>query len=492
MSATASLRVRRLGDAPPPEGRSFVLYWMVASRRLEWNFALDRAVEHARASGLPLVILEALRVGYPWASPRHHAFALQGMAEHARMLVGSPVAYYPYVEPSPGAGKGLLETLSRHAAWVVTDDFPAFFLPRMVASAARRVAAPLEAVDSNGILPLRAAPKAFTAAYHFRRFLQKRLGDHLMERPQADPLNALKLPTASIPADILRRWPAADTALLSCAPGAMASLPLEGTTAPVSAEGGSRAARSRLDAFLSDGLGAYVDERNHPDADVASGLSPYLHWGHISAHEILARVAEAESWTPARLSDVADGRRAGWWGMSEGAEAFLDQLVTWRELGFVHCHHHPDHHRYETLPAWARETLEAHAGDPRPHVYSLDAFDGAETHDPLWNAAQRQLRDEGIIHNYLRMLWGKKILEWTEHPRRALEVMVELNNRYALDGRDPNSYSGIFWCLGRFDRGWPERPVFGKVRSMTSASTRRKVRLGDYLARWGEGRQSLL
>ena len=272
----------------------------------------------------------------------------------------------------------------------------------------------------------------------------------------------------------------------------MASLPLDGTTPPVSAEGGSRAARSRLDAFLSGGLGAYVDERNHPDADVASGLSPYLHWGHISAHEILARVAEAESWTPNRLSDVADSRRAGWWGMSEGAEAFLDQLVTWRELGFVYCHHHPDYHRYETLPAWARETLEAHAADPRPHVYSLDEFDGAETHDPLWNAAQRQLRDEGIIHNYLRMLWGKKILEWTEHPRRALEVMVELNNRYALDGRDPNSYSGIFWCLGRFDRGWPERPVFGKVRSMTSASTRRKVRLGDYLARWGGGQQSLL
>ena len=136
--------------------------------------------------------------------------------------------------------------------------------------------------------------------------------------------------------------------------------------------------------------------------------------------------------------------------------------------------------------SWARDTMEEHAADPRDPLYTYEEFRDARTHDELWNAAQRELRSDGVIHNYLRMLWGKKILEWSAHPREALRIMVDLNNRYALDGRDPNSYSGIFWVLGRFDRGWPERPIFGKIRSMTSASTRRKVRLDGYLARWGD------
>jgi deoxyribodipyrimidine photo-lyase len=172
--------------------------------------------------------------------------------------------------------------------------------------------------------------------------------------------------------------------------------------------------------------------------------------------------------------------------MSPSAEAFLDQLVTWRELGFLFATYEPEYERYESLPEWARATLEDHASDPRPDVYTLEQLAAAATGDALWNAAQRQLTHDGVIHNYLRMLWGKRIIEWTAHPREALHVMVELNNRYALDGRDPNSYSGIFWVLGRFDRGWPERPIFGKVRSMSSTATRRKVCVERYLERWGE------
>ena len=172
--------------------------------------------------------------------------------------------------------------------------------------------------------------------------------------------------------------------------------------------------------------------------------------------------------------------------MSAGAEAFLDQLITWRELGYNMCFLRDDYDRYESLPGWARNTLEQHAPDIRPHVYSPEEFEAACTHDPLWNAAQTQLLREGRIHNYLRMLWGKKILHWSESPRAALTVMLELNNRYALDGRNPNSYSGIFWVLGRYDRPWgPERPVFGKVRYMTSRNTLRKLRLKDYLKTYG-------
>jgi deoxyribodipyrimidine photo-lyase len=171
--------------------------------------------------------------------------------------------------------------------------------------------------------------------------------------------------------------------------------------------------------------------------------------------------------------------------MSASAEAFLDQIVTWRELGFNLCWQRSDYDRYDSLPDWARRTLAAHARDRREHVYTLEQFEAAATHDPLWNAAQRQLVREGRIHNYLRMLWGKKILQWTPGPEAALAVMLELNDKYAVDGRDPNSCSGIFWVLGRYDRAWgPERPVFGTVRYMSSENTARKVRVKEYVKAW--------
>jgi deoxyribodipyrimidine photo-lyase len=209
-----------------------------------------------------------------------------------------------------------------------------------------------------------------------------------------------------------------------------------------------------------------------------------LHFGHIAAHEIVAKILRHEGWSPSRLAKTATGAKDGWWGVSPSAEAFLDQVVTWRELGFNMAARRPDSEQFESLPPWASTTLEAHASDRRPYTYTVDQFREAATHDPLWNAAQRQLLTEGRLHNYLRMLWGKKILEWTASPREALDVMIELNNRFALDGRDPNSYSGIFWVLGRYDRPWPERPIFGQVRYMTSESTARKLRVKAYLRRY--------
>jgi len=187
------------------------------------------------------------------------------------------------------------------------------------------------------------------------------------------------------------------------------------------------------------------------------------------------------------LSTRVDGKREGWWGMGPAAEAFLDQLVTWRELGFNLCALHPAPHSYEALPAWAGQTLDKHAADPRTPLYSRAQLEAAETHDALWNAAQTELAREGRIHNYLRMLWGKKILEWTSSPREALDVMIDLNNKFALDSRDPNSYTGILWTLGRYDRPWaPERPVFGTIRYMSSANTARKYRVQDYVRHYSK------
>ncbi|MEO6707950.1 MAG: deoxyribodipyrimidine photolyase [Planctomycetota bacterium] len=480
-------RIRRLDSLPLRAEGEFILYWMTAARRTRWNFALERAVELARDLRKPLVVLEALRVDYPYASDRLHRFVLDGMRANEQAFAGKKVLYHAYVEPAVGAGKGLLQALARDACAVVTDNYPCFFLPAMLARARRDVRVRFEAIDSNGLLPIRAAGRAFARAHDFRRFAQRELAPHLEQPPHPDPLSRVDLPRlANLPASITRHWPQAEAKLLAGSAAALASLPIDHSVAPTDLEGGASAGARVLRRFVREGLGRYAEERNDPDSEGTSGLSPYLHFGHVSAHQILESVASHEGWSLGEISDSTTGKRAGWWRMSAPAEAFLDQLVTWRELGFNACVHVSGYDRYDSLPNWARVTLAQHAGDKRPQSYALARFERAETHDELWNAAQNQLRRQGLIHSYLRMLWGKKILHWSRSPRAALSTMIELNDKYALDGRDPNSYSGILWILGKYDRAWgPERPIFGKVRYMTSESTRRKLHVEEYLRRWG-------
>lgn len=482
---TPALRVHDCNGAPTDPDGEYVLYWMTAARRLTWNHALDRAVDHAIELGKPLIVLEALRVGYRWASDRLHRFILDGMADNAVEAADTPALYFPYVETTAGEGSGLLEALAERACVVVTDDYPCFFIPRMLAATAPRLKVRTESVDSNGLLPMAVADHAYPTAYAFRRFLHKTLPDHLGEMPSAEPLRRPGLPQAkSLPPEIASKWPQADAATL--AGNSLDRLPIDHTVAALDQRGGARAAAVALDTFTGERLARYATTRNAPEEEVTSGLSPYLHFGHISSHEIFARIAHEEGWSPSRLAERPSGKRAGWWGMSETAEAFLDQIVTWREVGFNMCRHRQDYDRFDSLPDWALATLAKHEADKREHVYTFDEIDGARTHDALWNAAQTQLVREGRIHNYLRMLWGKKVLEWSATPAEALETLLELNNRYALDGRDPNSYSGIFWCFGRYDRAWgPERPIFGTVRFMSSDNTARKFKVRRYLEIYG-------
>ena len=481
------IRVTARNDAPLRPERRHVLYWMVASRRTRFNFGLERAVDAAVELGRPLAVLEGLRAGHRWASDRLHRFVLDGMADNARRFEAAGIRYLAYVEPEPGAGRGLLEALAREACLVVADDFPSYMLPRMVAAAARRLDVRLEAVDGNGLLPMREADRTFPTAYAFRRHLQRSLPDHFAAFPEPDPLVRRDLPRgARIGPEIVARWPSA---------GALDSLPIDHGVRPVEAvPGGEEAARRRLGVFVAEKLARYGEGRNAPDEEATSGLSPYLHFGHISIHEVLLAVAGREGWTPGSVARSARGSREGWWGMGRAAEAFLDQAVTWRELGFNFAARSDADDRFDSLPDWSRRTLAEHAVDPRPHLYDFEELDAARTHDPLWNAAQTQLVREGRIHTYLRMLWGKKILEWSPAPEDALATMVALNDRYALDGRDPNSYSGIFWVLGRYDRPWgPERPIFGTVRYMSSANTARKMSVQGYLRRYapdGDRRQA--
>ncbi len=492
MQPVPELRIRAIHDVHPQPTGDYVLYWMIAFRRGESNYSLQRAIEWARELDKPLVIFEALRCGYRWASDRIHQFVIQGMADNAAHFAGRPVHYYPYLEPEPGAGKGLLEALAQRASVVVSDDFPCFFLPHMIQSAAKQIPTRFELVDSNGLLPMRAANKVFARAFDFRRFLQKNLRPHLDDFPEPDPLDGVKLPRLNrLPSTILETWPAADPAVLAKDASRLARFPIDHHVGVVPTRGGARAARRTLRQFLDQRLPEYATARNQPEQEVTSGLSPYLHFGHMSVHEVFTETTLRADWSRRQLSNKADGSSTGWWGASEELESFLDELITWREIGYNMCSQRSDYDRYESLPDWAQTTLAEHARDPRPNVYELAQFEAAETKDALWNAAQRQLVREGRMHNYLRMLWGKKILEWTASPRAALDIMLELNNKYALDGRNPNSYSGIFWVLGRYDRAWgPERPIFGKIRYMSSENTARKVKVKDYLARYGPAQNS--
>lgn len=480
------IRISACNDRPTRPDGKFVLYWMIANRRTQYNFALQRAVEYANEWKKPLVILEALRCDYRWASDRLHRFVLQGMAVNRQRCAANAICYYPYVEPHRKADHGLLDALAKQACAIVTDDFPTFFLPRMVNFVAKQVPVLLEKVDSNGLLPMYATDRVYPTAYSFRRYLQKELPKHLSAVPKQHPLKGMKLPPITKELDaIFKRWPPARDELLTASPEVLAELPINHQVKPGIAKGGSEVAEKMLEDFLENKLPHYNEDRNHPDEEASSGFSPYLHFGHLSSHEVFSRLAEKEAWTSEQLSPKTNGKREGWWNMSAPTEAFLDELVTWREVGNNMAALRSDYDQYSSLPDWARETLEEHESDPRQHIYSLEEFEQAQTHDPLWNAAQTQLVEEGRLHNYLRMLWGKKILEWTENPRDALAIMIELNNKYGTDGRNPNSYSGIFWVLGRYDRAWgPERSVYGKVRYMKSESTMKKLRLKKYLEKY--------
>jgi deoxyribodipyrimidine photo-lyase len=480
------IRIHAANPLPARPDGDYILYWMIAYRRTTWNFSLQRAVEWSRQLRKPLVVFEALRCGHAWASDRLHYFVIQGMRDNARRMADKGVLYFPYLEPQDGAGKGLLQELAESACVIVTDDYPCFFLPSMVRAAAARVPVRMEVVDSNGLLPLRATHKVFTRPFDFSCHLQQHLLPHLAEAPQPDPLADLDLHRlTSLPESITRPWPPADVNALAADPTGLSVLDIDHSVGITSTPGGARAAEAQLREFLTKRLARYQEDRAEPDNEATSGLSPYLHYGHISAHQVFSETMAHDGWSleAARDSDGQPGE--GWWGTSPTVQAFLTELVTWRELGFNRCWQRGDYDQYSSLPHWARSTLREHARDKRPYLYSLDEFEAGQTHDPVWNAAQGQLMMEGRLHGQLRMLWGKKILEWTSSAHEAIDFMIELNNKYALDGRDPNSYSGIFWVLGRYDRAWaPERPVFGKVRYLSSEQVSRKLSLGNYIKRY--------
>jgi deoxyribodipyrimidine photo-lyase len=475
-------RLRRLNDARIVSTGEYVLYWMQIYRRLERNHALDHALRWAHELGRPLVVYEGLRIDYPWASRRLHRFVLEGMQANAARAAELGLNYWPFVETERGQGRGLLRRLSARAALVVTDDFPCFIVPPQAESLARKTEVPVLAVDSNSIVPLSLLGPAVSAAAHLRPRIHKAFAEAWLHRAAARPrIREAATRRVRPPFDA---WNTKDVAAFEHA------LPLDATVPPAQGSpGGTPAGRARLRAFVKKRLRGYAEERSTPrclEEGHASGLSPYLHFGHLSIEEVVEAVlATTGKWGPEELRIHNRGKREGFFSDDPDVNAFLDEALTWRDVAYQwHWSRRADAASLETaLPAWALATLGAHAKDQRPWLYTAEELERGATHDPLWNAAQRELVATGTIHNYLRMLWGKKVLEWSASPTEAYRTLEHLNNKYALDGRDPNSYAGILWCFGLFDRPWPpERKVLGSVRYMSSESTARKFDLKPYFA----------
>jgi deoxyribodipyrimidine photo-lyase len=440
-------RIHALNSREPARRAKYAVYWMQRSQREGWNHALEHCIDLANELQMPPVVLFVLTSGYPEANLRHYSFMAEGLEQTAVRLAerGIPLVIR--------TGDPVEEVLGfcKEAGVCVTDAAYTREPRRWRRAVAERLSIPLVQVETDTVVPVAvASPKEEYTAGTFRPKLHRQLPAFLTpiarRRPvrRADPQEFSGLNPQRLQ-EHLR------------------GMEIEATPGPVEGlHGGAAAAESLLDDFIARTLDRFGEQRNDPNAGAVSGLSPYLHFGQISPLEIAIRVLESAS---------------------PGKEPFLEELVVRRELSFNFTSYNPRYDSQESLPDWARKTLQAHAEDSREVIYSLQELENEHTADPYWNAAQRQLRITGGMHGYMRMYWGKKILEWSPTPETALSRALLLNNRYALDGRDPNSFAGVAWCFGKHDRAWKERPVFGKVRYMNDRGLRRKFDADRYARR---------
>ena len=440
-------RVTEIRSGEP--GRGPVVYWMSRDQRAEDNWALLFARETARAWKRPCVVLFCLTPNYPEAVWRHYDFMLRGLEETEQTLRRRQTPLLLEIGDPPEIVPKVANRLN--AACVVTDFDPLRIKRKWVEDAAKGVTVPIWEVDAHNIVPCRwVSGKQEYAARTLRPKLQGILGRFLTPFPpglsRRHPIDPPKIPRTD-----WKKVRAAVTADRSVGPVA-GFVP------------GTFTAKKRLRSFLSNGLLCYADTANDPGAYSVSRLSPYFHFGQLASQSVAWAVV---------ASNVP----------SEDVDAFLEELIVRRELSDNFCLHQPDYDSPKCFPDWARQTLDKHRGDPRDHEYDRETFEAAQTHDSLWNACQRCLLHEGFLHGYLRMYWAKKILEWSESPEAAMETALYLNNRYFLDGREPNGYVGVAWSIGGIhDRAWARRPVFGTIRYMSLSGMRRKFNVDEFIA----------
>ncbi|MFW9978426.1 MAG: deoxyribodipyrimidine photo-lyase [Candidatus Thorarchaeota archaeon] len=440
-------RIKMLNEREIQDGK-YVLYWMQASQRVSYNHALGYAIEQSNRYGLPLLVYFGL-TDYPSANERSYTFMLQGLQEVRKSILRLGGDFIIRME-SPDNG---IISLADDASMIVVDcDYQR--LQKMWRTyAAAKAKCPLIQVETDVVVPIELASskEEYTAGTlrpkihrHMERFLQEYKIQRIKRSSSQGFTEELSLESISSILDELS------------ADRTVSSVPW--------LKGGYKEAISQLQAFINTKLDRFDEHRNDPSLDSSSNMSPYLHYGQISPIEIAMKVLEAGS--PAE-------------------ESYLEELIVRRELSMNFAHYNTRYDSIDCLPKWAKTTLDEHRKDHREYIYNREEFENYQTHDPYWNAAQKQMVVDGKMHGYMRMYWGKKILEWSKNPKDAYEIAIYLNDRYELDGRDPNGYTGIAWCFGKHDRAWAERPIFGKVRYMNDKGLRRKFDIEAYARRFG-------
>lgn len=437
-------RSRRLKQGQ--EGRGPVIYWMSRDQRLADNWALLFAQQEALKRKRPLAVVFCLVADYPGANLRHYLFLLRGLRELQANAESMNIAFHLLA----GQPQDRLPSFVNgcDAALLVTDFDPLAIKVAWKKAIAAAVSIPFHEVDAHNLIPVwLASDKREYAAHTLRPKIHRRLDVFLQEFPELVRQSHGE-EQGSPPLDIT----------------ALAASVRDRTVDEVKwLAPGEEAGRAALQAFIADRLKRYHTDRNNPCLAGQSGLSPYFHFGQLAPQRAALEVVRSTAPRQAR-------------------DAFLEELIVRRELADNFCHYTPDYDRFDAFPPWARKTLNEHRDDRRRYLYTRDAFEQGRTHEPLWNACQLDLVGRGALHGYLRMYWAKKILEWSGSPEEALETAIHLNDRFALDGRDPNGYTGIAWSIGGVhDRAWPERPVFGKIRYMNERGCRRKFDVDAYV-----------
>ena len=452
IAANPRVQIRRGG--PAPRDARCVVYWIERAQRGIDNPALDCAIEVANALDLPLVTFFSVIPNFPHANLRHYAFLNQGLHDLAADLAARGM---PLIVRRPPENRLEQFLADVGAGMLIGDENPLREPERWRRVLAGRLRIPFWTVDADVVVPSSLFAKGFYAQHLFRRLLDPLLPEYLIEPAEAKlqkgwpPSN--RIAGWTLDDDITRGWRHFDRSVPPVDPF----------------RGGTHSALRRLSYFVEHQLADYQTARRKPQINGTSQLSPYLHFGHIS---------------PLRIALEAKCAADAGAVPQSGYQAFLGELIGWRELAvnFV-IHARRTYDSIACAEPWAEKTLREHARDPREYQYTCEQLERGETHDELWNAAQLQMVRYGWMHNVLRMYWAKKILEWAPNPAQAFDWAVLLNDKYELDGRDANSYAGIAWAIaGKFDRPWPERPIFGTIRYMSGASTGKKFDAKRYIA----------
>lgn len=436
-------RIKKLNQNPLKDG-DYVLYWMHASPRAHYNHALEYGIKKANRFKKPLLVFFGITNQFPEANNRHYAFLLQGLQDVQDSLNRRGIKMAIQMVSPPD---GVIE-LAENALMVVVDRGYLNIQREWVKKVINGLKCPLMQVETNVVVPVEtASAKEEYSAATFRRKINKKMAEFLV------PLKMEKLISHSRDIDV-------DSVPLCDHHSIISQLRLKSKVAPVSRYmGGTLNAIKLLDTFIKHRLDKFPD-RNDPSKDYLSHMSPYLHFGQISPLYIALKVLNTKS---------------------PGKSAYLEELIIRRELAVNFIYYNPEYDSLKCLPDWAYKTLTEHQKNKREYIYSLKEFENAGTHDPYWNAAQMEMVHSGKMHGYMRMYWGKKILEWTHDPEEAYQIALKLNNKYELDGRDPNGYAGVAWCFGKHDRAWKEREIFGKVRYMNDRGLRRKFKIDSYV-----------